>query len=114
MRCRRQARKRCDLPAILLERTQRRTLLHTVDERDALHENAEMFRTNRVQLFSCSFSLSLRDLEALMAERGLTVDHTTIWRWVQTYGPELYRRLRGQVKRKSSTWHMDETFIRIG
>ena len=59
------------------------------------------------------FSLSLRDLEALMAERGLTVDHTTIWRWVQTYGPELYRRLRGQVKRKSSTWHMDETFIRI-
>src|SRR5689334_5479743 len=59
------------------------------------------------------FSLSLRDLEALMAERGLTVDHTTIWRWVQTYGPELYRRLQGQVKRKSSTWHMDETFVRI-
>src|ERR1051325_4190870 len=59
------------------------------------------------------FSLSLRDLEALMAERGPTVDHTTIWRWVQTYGPELYRRLRGQGKRKSSTWHMDETFIRI-
>src|ERR1041385_9180462 len=59
------------------------------------------------------FSLSLRDLEALTAERGLTVDHTTIWRWVQTYGPELYRRLRGQGKRQSSTWHMDETFIRI-
>src|SRR5689334_15907698 len=59
------------------------------------------------------FSLSLRDLEALMAERGLTVDHTTIWRWVQTYGPELYRRLQGEVKRKSSTWHMDETFVRI-
>lgn len=59
------------------------------------------------------FSLSLRDLEELMAERGLSVDHTTIWRWTQTYGPEVHRRLRGEVKRKSSTWHMDETFVRI-
>jgi IS6 family transposase len=61
----------------------------------------------------CRFALSLRDLEELMAERGLSVDHTTIWRWVQTYGPEVYRRLQGEVKRKSSTWHMDETFVRI-
>ena len=59
------------------------------------------------------FCLSLRDLEELMAERGLAVDHTSIWRWVQTYGPELNRRLQGEVKPKSSTWHMDETFIRI-
>jgi len=59
------------------------------------------------------FSLSLRDLEELMAERGLAVDHTTIWRWVQRYGPEVHRRLRGNVKQKSSTWHMDETFVRI-
>jgi len=34
----------------------------------------------------CRFSLSLRDLEELMAERGLAVDHTTIWRWVQLTG----------------------------
>jgi transposase, IS6 family len=61
----------------------------------------------------CRFSLSLRDLEELMAERGLSVDHTTIWRWVQRYGPEVHRRLRGNVKQKSSTWHMDETFVRI-
>src|SRR4051794_20279426 len=59
------------------------------------------------------FCLSLRDLEELMAERGLAVDHTTIWRWTQAYGPEVYKRLPGQVKRKSSTWHMDETFVRI-
>ena len=59
------------------------------------------------------FCLSLRDLEELMAERGLTVDHTTIWRWTQAYGPEINERLRGHVKRKSSTWHMDETFVRI-
>ena len=61
----------------------------------------------------CRFCLSLRDLEELMAERGLAVDHTTIWRWVQRYGPEVHRRLRGNVKQKSSTWHMDETFVRI-
>lgn len=59
------------------------------------------------------FCLSLRDLEELMAERGLAVDHTTIWRWAQAYGPEVNRRLHGEVKRKSSTWHMDETFVRI-
>jgi transposase, IS6 family len=59
------------------------------------------------------FCLSLRDLEELMAERGLAVDHTTIWRWTQAYGPEVYKRLHGQVKRKSCTWHMDETFVRI-
>ena len=59
------------------------------------------------------FCLSLRDLEELMGERGLAVDHTSIWRWVQTYGPEVNRRLQGSVKPKSSTWHMDETFVRI-
>src|SRR5262249_6240797 len=59
------------------------------------------------------FSLSLRDLEELMAERGLCVDYTTIWRWTQAYGPEVYRQLRGNLKRKSTTWHVDETYVRI-
>src|SRR5215471_13069516 len=59
------------------------------------------------------FSLSLRNLDELMAERGLSVDHTTIWRWTQVYGPEVHRRLRGNLKRKTSTWHVDETFVRI-
>ena len=48
-----------------------------------------------------------------MAERGFSVDHTTIWRWTQTYAPEVQRRLQGQLKLKGSTWHMDETFVRI-
>src|SRR5262249_50735753 len=61
----------------------------------------------------CRFSLSLRDLEELMNERGVAVDHTTIWRWVQRYGPEVQRRLRGPLKLKSPTWHMDETFVWI-
>src|ERR1017187_2187967 len=40
------------------------------------------------------YSLSLRDVEELLEERGLNVDHTTVWRWVQYYGPELEQRLR--------------------
>lgn len=59
------------------------------------------------------FSLSFRDVQELIAERGLSVSHTSIWRWTQRYGPELCRRLHGQVKRKSSTWHMDETYVRV-
>jgi transposase, IS6 family len=60
------------------------------------------------------FPLSARDVEELIAERGLSVDPTTIWRWAQKYGAGLYRQLHGHVKRKSSTWHMDETFVRVG
>jgi transposase-like protein len=37
------------------------------------------------------FSLSYRDVEELLAERGLSVDHVTVWRWVQRYAPELDR-----------------------
>src|ERR687897_941819 len=55
------------------------------------------------------FSLSLRDVEELMAERNLTVDHTTVWRWVQAYAPEIRKRLQGQLKYKRTTWFMDET-----
>jgi transposase, IS6 family len=59
------------------------------------------------------YSLSLRDVEELMMERGLSIDHTTIWRWIQRYASEVRRRLRGQLKPKGSTWHMDETFVRV-
>ena len=43
------------------------------------------------------YSLSYRDLEELMLERGLLVDHTTIYRWVQRYAPELEKRCRPQL-----------------
>src|SRR5215472_5250445 len=58
------------------------------------------------------FWLSLRDIQELMAERGLSVDHTSIWRWTQAYAPEVHRNFK-ELKRKSATWHMDETFVRI-
>src|SRR2546423_11339574 len=44
------------------------------------------------------YSLSYRDLEEMMLERGLQVDHTTIYRWVQCYAPELDKRCRSHLK----------------
>jgi transposase-like protein len=49
----------------------------------------------------------------MMAERGLLVDHTTVWRWCQKYGPMIYHRLRGKLKYTTTTWHIDETYVRI-
>src|ERR1700687_4886839 len=59
------------------------------------------------------FSLSYRDVEELLAERGLHADHVTVWRWVQRYAPELQRRLRRHLKPTSDSWRVDETYIRI-
>jgi transposase, IS6 family len=55
------------------------------------------------------YSLSLRDVEELLEERGLNVDHTTVWRWVQYYGPELEQRLRRYRKATNKSWRVDET-----
>jgi hypothetical protein len=57
------------------------------------------------------FSLSYRDVEELLAERGLLVNHVTIWRWVQRYAPEMERRLRSRLKPTSDSWRVDETYI---
>src|SRR4029077_15224781 len=53
------------------------------------------------------FSLSYRDVEELLAERGLHADHVTIWRWVQSYAPEMERRLRSKLKPTNGSWRMD-------
>src|SRR3546814_15202056 len=42
----------------------------------------------------CRYPISYRDLEEMLAERGLSVDHTTIYRWVQCYAPAMEKRLR--------------------
>ena len=59
------------------------------------------------------FSLSYRDVEELLAERGLSVDHVTVWRWVQRYAPELDRRLRKRLKATNDSWRVDETYVRV-
>ena len=59
------------------------------------------------------YSLSYRDLEEMMQERGLSVDHTTIYRWVQRYAPELDKRCRAHLKPTNDSYRVDETYIKI-
>src|SRR6202171_4471392 len=59
------------------------------------------------------FSLSYRDVEELLAERGLHADHVTVWRWVQRYAPELERRLPSRLRSTNDSWRVDETYIRV-
>jgi transposase, IS6 family len=59
------------------------------------------------------YALSYRDLEEMMAERGLRVDHTTIFRWVQRYAPEIEKRCRPHLKACNDSWKVDETYIKI-
>ena len=64
--------------------------------------------------WSLRFGLSYRDLEAMLAERGVAVDHTTLDRWVQRFAPELERRLRRHLRPCRGPWHVDETSVRVG
>jgi IS6 family transposase len=59
------------------------------------------------------FSLSYRDVEELLADRGLHADHVAVWRWVQRYAPEMQRRFRRHLKPTSDSWRVDETYIRV-
>jgi transposase, IS6 family len=59
------------------------------------------------------YSLSYRDLEDMMTEHGLSVDHSTIARWVLRYAPVLNERLRRHVRRPAGSWRVDETYIRV-
>ena len=54
------------------------------------------------------FTLSFRDVEELLAERGITVSHESIPRWVHTFGPAIARRLRERRPRPHGRWHLDE------
>ena len=59
------------------------------------------------------YALSYRDLEGMMRERGLCIDHTTIYRWVQRYAPELEKRCRPHLKACNDSWKVDETYIKV-
>lgn len=59
------------------------------------------------------YALSYRDLEEIMQERGLCVDHTTIYRWVQRDASELEKRCRPHLKPTSDSWRVDETYVKV-
>ena len=60
------------------------------------------------------YALSYRDLEEMMTERGLSIDHTTIFRWVQDYAPEIDKRSRPHLKKSNDSWRVDETYVKVG
>ena len=59
------------------------------------------------------FTLSLRDVEDLLAERGITVSYETVRRWVNHFGPRIAADLRKRRSRPHKTWHLDEVYINI-
>ena len=50
----------------------------------------------------------------MMRERGLDVDHSTVFRWVQRYAPEINRRIRPHLKMSGTSYRVDETYIKVG
>src|SRR5919107_5158278 len=60
------------------------------------------------------FTLSYRDVEELLAERGIEATYESIRRWVIKFGPVFARNLRRLRPRPSNTWHLDEMAVRIG
>ena len=60
-----------------------------------------------------AYSLSTRQVEELMAERGVTVDHATINRWVIKYSPQLEEAFHRRKRSVWIRWRMDETYIRV-
>jgi transposase, IS6 family len=60
------------------------------------------------------FGLSYRDVEELLAERGIEVDHVTIFRWVQRFAPEFAEAARARQHLVGDRWHVDETYLKIG
>ena len=59
------------------------------------------------------FCLSFRDVEDLLAERGIQVSYETIRQWCRKFGPEYARRLKRRQGRLGDTWHLDELFVNI-
>ncbi len=62
----------------------------------------------------CKYGISYRDLAEMMQERGVNVDPATILRWVHRYAPELEKRVRAYQGYGSTSWRVDETYVRVG
>ena len=59
------------------------------------------------------YGLSYRDVEELLAERGVTVDHVTIYRWVQRFIPEFIEAARSCRHAPGDRWFVDETYVKV-
>ncbi len=59
------------------------------------------------------FTLSFRDVQDLLAERGIAVSHETVRRWVNHFGPMIAAQLRKRRPKPHATWHLDEVYLKI-
>jgi hypothetical protein len=59
------------------------------------------------------FPVSYRDLELMLLDRGVEVDHTTIFRWIQAYATEFEKRIRPHLRTSNGSWRVDETYVRV-
>src|ERR1700710_1565199 len=59
------------------------------------------------------FPISYRDLELMLLDRGVEVDHMTIFRWIQAYAEELEKRIRPHLRMSDGSWRVDETYVRV-
>ena len=59
------------------------------------------------------FPISYRDLELTLRGRGVSVDHTTIFRWIQAYAAELEKRIRPHLRMSNGSWRVDETYVKV-
>jgi transposase, IS6 family len=59
------------------------------------------------------FPISYRDLELMLLDRGVEVDHTTIFRWIQAYAAELEKRIRPHLRMSNGSWRVDETYVKV-
>ena len=59
------------------------------------------------------FNLSLREVEELMAERGVDVSYETIRRWIERFGPVFAKRIKACSPNPTTVWHLDEVFTKI-
>jgi IS6 family transposase len=85
-----------------------------VPERLNRSQDATRWRLRQHTRWYCRYQLSYRDVEEMMRERGLDVDHSTVFRWVQTYAPEINKRIRPHLKMSGTSYRVDETYIKVG
>ncbi|GGC72833.1 hypothetical protein GCM10011504_57870 [Siccirubricoccus deserti] len=59
------------------------------------------------------FPVSYRDLQLMLADRAVAVAHTTLFRWIQAYAPEIAKRLRPHLRPSNGSWRVDETYVEV-
>ena len=59
------------------------------------------------------FPISYRDLELMLADRGVIIAHTTIFRWIQAYAAELEKQIRPHLRPSNGSWRVDETYVKV-